>query len=93
MKLSGTNVGSIYLSSSEVQRESRVVSVITFTSDVKNIDVYMTEPQRSITSVVIYRISRARIFYEEVDVTCGSRMRDSDGLDGEFRVRVSFVDE
>lgn len=55
----------------------------------------MTEPHRSITNVVIDRISRARSFYEEVDVTCGGIRRDGNGLDGEFgvRLRVSFVDE
>ena len=55
----------------------------------------MTEPHRSITNVVIDRISRARFFYEEVDVTRGGIGRDGDGLDGEFgvRLRVSFVDE
>lgn len=88
------DVGSIYyLSSIEGQRESRVISVATLTYHFKNRNVYMTEPHRSITVVVIDRISRARVSYEDVNVIRGGRWRDGDGLDGEFGVGVCFVGE
>lgn len=39
------------------------------------------------------RIPRARVFDKKINVPCGRGWRYGDGLDGEFGVAVSIIDE